>query len=89
MDIQDPALFTPQCRVFIDGVQIKNSAEMIESVTVRLSVSEMANSCEIAIFCDFDHDKSTVGGIIATASPFSGICTPDLPSLSFPVKQWQ
>lgn len=69
MDIQDPALFTPQCRVFIDGVQIKNSAEMIESVTVRLSVSEMANSCEIAIFCDYDHDKSTVGGIIATASP--------------------
>lgn len=69
MDILDPAVIVPQCRVYIDGVQIKNSAEMIESVRVQLSVSEMANSCEIAIFCNYDHDRSTAGGIISTASP--------------------
>lgn len=61
-------VFVPQCRVFIDGTQIKASAEMIESVTVQLTASEMANGCEFVIFCKYDHDRSTMGNIISRAS---------------------
>lgn len=58
----------PQCRVYIDGMQIKPSAEMIESVTVQLSASQASNTCEVVIFCDHDNGKSTVGSIISRAS---------------------
>ena len=68
MPLVPEEVFVPQCRVYIDGSELKASAEMIESVTVQLTASEMANGCEIVIFCDYEHDRSTVGNIISRAS---------------------
>ena len=68
MELNNEELLLPQCRVFVDGRQIKASEEMIESVSVQLSASQMSNSCEVLIFCDHDHGRSTIGNIISRAS---------------------
>ena len=68
MELNNEELLLPQCRVFVDGRQIKASEEMIESVSVQLSASQMSNSCEVVIFCDHDHGRSTIGNIISRAS---------------------
>ena len=68
MDLKNEELLLPQCRVFVDGKQIKASEEMIESVTVQLTAGQKSNTCEVVIFCDRDHSKSTVGNIISRAS---------------------
>ena len=60
MELNNEELLLPQCRVFVDGRQIKASEEMIESVSVQLSASQMSNSCEVVIFCDHDHGRSTM-----------------------------
>ena len=66
MELNNEELLLPQCRVFVDGRQIKASEEMIESVSVQLSASQMSNSCEVVIFCDHDHGRSTIGNIISS-----------------------
>lgn len=68
MKLDPQAVFVPQCKVFIDGKQLKASSNMIESVSVQLTASEMANSCEISIFCEYSHKNSTAGSIIGTAT---------------------
>ena len=55
MELNNEELLLPQCRVFVDGRQIKASEEMIESVSVQLSASQVSNSCEVVIFCDRVH----------------------------------
>lgn len=68
MPLMPEEVLVPQCRVYIDGSQIKASDEMIESVTVQLTASEMSNSCEIVVYCDYDHERSTMGNIISRAA---------------------
>lgn len=50
----------PQCKVFVDGSQLKSSTYYIESVNVQISATSRANSCDVTIMAEYDNKNSCI-----------------------------
>lgn len=50
----------PQCRVYIDGSELKNSKYHIESVNVQITGSQKSNGCDVMILADYDYKNSCI-----------------------------
>lgn len=53
---------TPQCKVIVDGSELKSSSYNIEQVNVQVSATEKANSAEVSIVADYDNENGSIGG---------------------------
>lgn|GEM_PF-517511 len=62
MTPSDKERIIPQCEVKVGGLILKSPDYMIESVNVQLSVSATANSCDVTLFCEYDHSGSRIKG---------------------------
>ena len=56
----------PQCEVQVGGSKLKSPDYMIESVNVQLSSGVSANSCDVTLFCEYDHSGSKIKGNAAS-----------------------
>lgn len=57
----------PQCQISVGGTILKSPAFAVEFVSVQLSSGTAANSCDISLFCEYDHSGSRLsGGILST-----------------------
>ena len=52
----------PQCKVIVDGTELKSSEYYIEQVNVQLSYDSKANSADVTIAADYDIKNSQIGG---------------------------
>lgn len=52
----------PQCKVIVDGSELKSSTYYIEQVNVQLSTDSKANSADVTIVADHDIEKALIGG---------------------------
>ncbi len=50
----------PQCKVIVDGSELKSSTYYIESVNVQVSASTSANSCDVTIVANYDYKNSCI-----------------------------
>lgn len=53
---------TPQCKVIVDGTELKSSSYNIEQVNVQVSAGEKANSADVSIVADYDNENSGIAG---------------------------
>ena len=53
---------TPQCKVIVDGTELKSSSYNIEQVNVQVSANDKANSADVSIVADYDNENSSVAG---------------------------
>lgn len=67
MDLNTMKVLVPQCIVKIDGKELEKSMGYVESVSVNKTVSEMSNSCDISLFCNYNAKNSEMGSIFSTA----------------------
>lgn len=51
----------PQCKVIVDGSELKSSTYYIEAVNVQVSASSRANSCDVTIVANYDYKNSCIG----------------------------
>ncbi|MGN1341312.1 MAG: phage late control D family protein [Oscillospiraceae bacterium] len=50
----------PQCKVYVDGSQLKSSTYYIEAVNVQISGSARSNSCDVTVLADYDYKNSCI-----------------------------
>ncbi len=62
MTPSDKEVIIPQCEVNVGGSTLKSPDYMIESVNVQLSTGTKANSCDVTVFCEYDHEGSKIKG---------------------------
>lgn len=67
MDLDTEKALVPQCKIKIDGAELVKSMGYVESVSVHKTVSEMANSCDISFFCNYDQENSKMDGLFSKA----------------------
>lgn len=59
----------PQCKVYVDGSELKNSKYHIESVNVQITGSQSSNGCDVTILADYDYKNSCIAeGLLKKAT---------------------
>lgn len=52
----------PQCQITVGGIILKSPQYMVESVNVQLSAGTASNSCDVTLFCEYDHSSGKISG---------------------------